>query len=144
MTASILDLKHHARCNIALSILTNVASKAVLNDVTLGCWDLFVILSTLHSSSRNLNLGFGRPKFHGPTLSTLSESQFGIKWLVWVGPPSCWKTYGLPDAIVSIHDFTTSIRTRNDCRESSEISAWTLSMIAGVLCWHTGIFVGLF
>jgi len=36
--------------NIALSILTNAASIAVLNDVTLGCRDLLVTFSTtLHT-----------------------------------------------------------------------------------------------
>jgi len=45
--SSILDLKRsYARCNVALSMQTNTASIAVLNDVTLECWDLFVTLST--------------------------------------------------------------------------------------------------
>jgi len=35
----------------------------------------------------------------------LSESQFWIKWLVWAGAPSCWKTYGLPNTVsmASLH-----------------------------------------
>jgi len=44
----------------------------------------------------------------------LSESHF---WIITCmsRSPSCWKIYGLSSAIVSIHNFTTSIRTRNDC-----------------------------
>jgi len=36
-------------------------------------------------------------------ISMLSKSQFWIKWLMWAGASSCWKTYSLPDATVSIH-----------------------------------------
>ena len=58
---TILGLKRsHARCNVALSMLTNAASIAVLNDVTLGCRNLFVSLSimlSIRNSPRDLNLG---------------------------------------------------------------------------------------
>ena len=53
--------------------------------------------------------------------------------------PSCWKTCGLPDATVSSHGFITSIRTRNDCPGSFEISAWILLTTAKkpnyFCCW---------
>ena len=60
MTASILGRlkRSHARCN-ALPMPTNAASIAVLNDITLGCRDLFVTLScSIRSSPRDLNLGY--------------------------------------------------------------------------------------
>jgi len=42
MMASILGLKRsHAHCNVELSMPTNAASIAILNDVTLGYRDLF-------------------------------------------------------------------------------------------------------
>ena len=45
--------------NVALSMPTNAASIAIINDITLGCRDLFVIfLITLYSSPRDLNLGW--------------------------------------------------------------------------------------
>jgi len=57
MTASILGLKRsHARCNVALSMPMNIASIAVLNDVTLGCRDLFS--TSICNSPKDLNLGF--------------------------------------------------------------------------------------
>jgi len=51
------------------------------------------------SSPRDLNLDLvGGQNSLDQNISILSDSQFWIKWLMWAGAPSYWKTYSLSDA----------------------------------------------
>jgi len=74
----------------------------------------FFQIRSIHSNPRDLNLNCWEARIFGPKHIYIY-----------------WKTCDLPD--VSIHIFTTSIRTRNVCPESSEMSTWALPTTAEIL-----------
>ena len=79
-------------------------------DLNLSCWEVRFPCTKTYQCCLRAN--FESNDSHEPT-------------------PSCWKTYGLPDATISTASLHPS--ERNDCPRSSEISAWALSTTAEIL-----------
>jgi len=115
---------------------TNAASIAVLNDVTLGCRDLFMTLSTtLHSNPKDLNLGCWEARIPWTkTYWRCLRTNFDLNYEPMHRPA---KKHMIFRTTVSIYGFITSIRTRNDCPRSFEISAWALSMTVRILAMRS-------
>jgi len=151
MTTSRLK-RSHVRCNVALCT-TNAASIVVLHDITLVPRLVWLFqLRSIHSNPRDLNLDCWKARI--PWTKTYQCCQFWIKWLVWASALFCWKTYGLPDATVSIYGFITSITNAqqigsshgnqrltpfNDCGDPRGVFFRVI-----LPHWYTGTFVGLF
>jgi len=72
------------------------------------CWWSFQ-LHFIRSNPRDLNLGCWEEFLESKHIDVVWEPILNQMTCVeWADAPFCWKTYGFPDATISIHGFTTS------------------------------------